>query len=361
MFTSDLRRALASIYCAGLFFGISSCGSAADETDGEITYHKSAPMDVSSQGRSLPPSSPIQRCINLGNGLDAPREGVWGYDIEDDHLREIGRAGFDTLRLPIRWDTRTMKDPPYTIDPVFFERVDHLVSVAQESGLAVILDMHHFSPMMDTPEEQTPRFLAMWKQIAEHYQDYPESIYFEVLNEPVRKLTNAKLKTIYPKVMDIIRQTNPDRWVILSGDGWGSLDGLLGVELPDDDRTIWSYHSYVPFSFTYQGAPFEDDPPPIGKRWGTEEDYMHILERTRRAAAHGATNERPIFLGEFGAYDADGRAPYADRIAWLTHMRRTNESHNIGWCAWDFGAEFAFYDVESKAWDQTMLNALMSK
>lgn len=340
-----------------LIAGLSALAGCSQDQNASSASAQTAPQ--AARKELLPPDNPIQRCINLGNGLDAPYEGAWTYRIEDAHIFEIARAGFDTVRLPVRWDTRSMKSAPYTIEPEFFDRVDHIIDLALSEGLQVVLDMHHYNPMYEDPAGQEPRFLAMWSQIAEHYQDYPETLIFEPLNEPIERLTNRRLETLFPKVMKIIRSSNPNRWVILSGDNWGSLDGLLGVRLPEDPRTIWSFHSYGPYEFTYQGAPFAGRDLPTGVTWGTRSEYDQITARARRVAAHGAIHQKPIFLGEFGAYAADGESPRASRIAWLTHMRRTAETHNIGWCAWDFGAAFAFYDVEARQWDDGLLNTLL--
>ncbi len=57
----------------------------------------------------FPPAEAIRqmrRGINLGNALEAPREGEWGYRIEREHLRLIRAAGFDSVRIPIRWSAR---------------------------------------------------------------------------------------------------------------------------------------------------------------------------------------------------------------------------------------------------------------
>jgi len=42
----------------------------------------------------------MRRGVNLGNALEAPHEGDWGYTIAPDHLIAIAGAGFDGVRLP---------------------------------------------------------------------------------------------------------------------------------------------------------------------------------------------------------------------------------------------------------------------
>src|SRR4051812_42869249 len=94
---------------------------------------------VFTRGAEAPAGSPsdafalcrsIGRGINLGNGLEAPSEGAWGYKIEDDHLRLIKQGGFDSVRIPIKWSARAAKEAPYPIEAMFFERVDHILDEA---------------------------------------------------------------------------------------------------------------------------------------------------------------------------------------------------------------------------------------
>ena len=53
----------------------------------------------------------------------------------------------------------------------------------------VILDLHEFQAMGDDPAGNRERFLAVWRQIAEHCKDAPGEVLFEILNEPSGKLT----------------------------------------------------------------------------------------------------------------------------------------------------------------------------
>ena len=62
------------------------------------------------------------RCINLGNTLEAPVEGEWGFIIAESDMQTIAAAGFDTVRIPIRWSVHAADEAPYTIDAEFFAR-----------------------------------------------------------------------------------------------------------------------------------------------------------------------------------------------------------------------------------------------
>src|SRR4051794_30150252 len=80
------------------------------------------------------PQLPIGKCVNMGNHLEPPTEGGWGgRAIADDDFAIIKAAGFDSIRLPVRWSSHAQASAPYTIDPVFMARVKHLVGLAEAS------------------------------------------------------------------------------------------------------------------------------------------------------------------------------------------------------------------------------------
>ena len=126
----------------------------------------------------------LGRGINLGNALEAPYEGAWGLYLKKEHFEAIAEAGFDSVRIPIRWSVYADTEPPYLIKEKIFERVDWAIEQAVANDLVAVINIHHFEEIMADPEDQRERFNAMWRQIAEHYAEAPDTVYFELLNEP---------------------------------------------------------------------------------------------------------------------------------------------------------------------------------
>ncbi|HKD37098.1 MAG TPA: hypothetical protein VKB78_09865, partial [Pirellulales bacterium] len=56
------------------------------------------------------------RGINLGNALEAPHEGDWGVTLKESYFEAIASAGFDSVRIPVRWSAHAAESQPYTID-----------------------------------------------------------------------------------------------------------------------------------------------------------------------------------------------------------------------------------------------------
>src|SRR5262249_46526132 len=99
------------------------------------------------------------------------------------------------------------------------------------------------------------RFLALWKQIAEHYKSAPDGVAFELLNEPKDKATTTVLNPIYAQAIALIRKSNPKRTLFVGPGKWNQASELVNLRLPDDDdNLIVTVHSYDPFYFTHQGA-----------------------------------------------------------------------------------------------------------
>lgn len=203
------------------------------------------------------------RGVNLGNLLEAPSEGEWGVSLEKEDLRRVASLGFRHVRLPVRWDgkgtlsepgfDRAARTPPYTVDPRFFARVDSAISWARQNRLMVVLNDHHHESLFENCAAERPRFLAIWRQIAEHYRNLPDSVAFEILNEPHGTVNAEAWNGLLDTALKIIRQSNPTRAVVIGGPEWSGVSGLSTLRLPSGDANlILTVHDYDPMTFTHQ-------------------------------------------------------------------------------------------------------------
>lgn len=212
----------------------------------------------------------LGRGINLGNALEAPSEGEWGIRLSDEYFDLIAEAGFDSVRVPIRWSAHALKSVPYTIDSSFFERVDWVLDQAHRTGLVVVINMHHYEELMHSPATHKNRFLSLWNQIATRYKSEPETVLFEILNEPQGAMNAAnggQWNNYQEEAIRTIRITNPNRPLIVGPIQYNGIDALSLLELPEDQNLILTVHYYDPFDFTHQGALWSDNPPPVGTIW----------------------------------------------------------------------------------------------
>ena len=214
-------------------------------------------------------SAELGRGVNFGNILDAPAEGEWGYTLEPILFDQAVKVGFEHIRLPVSWTHYTETSEPFTIDPAILDRVEWAIDQALSRGLKIIVDVHHYDEIHDNPIDESPRALAMWEQIASRYAGYSDDVFFEILNEPHGQFNQfPELWNIYfREALAVIRETNPDRKVLVGPVDWNSIAAVESLSLPDDPNLIASVHNYAPFEFTHQGAFWLNPAPPIGLTW----------------------------------------------------------------------------------------------
>ncbi len=306
----------------------------------------------------------LGRGVNFGNALEAPTEGEWGVVLEDAYFDLVKQAGFDSIRLPVRWSAHAQTEKPYAIDPAFLKRVDWAVANALSRNLPIIVNIHHYRETYTDPLGQKERFLALWRQIAEHYRDYPPLLVFEVMNEP-KPILNADIWNVYLKeALAVIRQSNPHRTVLVGPAKDNIIAQLPYLEIPEDDRNIIvTVHHYFPLEFTHQGAAWlskskGDSSKWLGTRWtGTPTEQKAITDAFDAAAAWATAHHRPINVGEFGAY---AKGDLESRVRWTKFIADSAVAHGFSFDYWEFCApEFGIYDQKARAWLAPLRDALL--
>ena len=295
-------------------------------------------------------SGQLWRGINIGGALEAPSPGEWGVTIEAPYFKEIRNAGFNSVRIPIRFSAYADEQVPYQIDSAIFNDVDEAVSLAMNEGLNVIINLHHYDSLMSDPMAHLDRFLAIWGQISIHYQASPENLIFELLNEPTGKLDPETWNEYASQAIERIRCTNPDRRILVGGIDFNRIEALDLLVLPDDNNLIATFHFYEPFNFTHQGADWVQDADSWkGTIWhGTNEEQKAIQHQLDRAAAWSSDRGIPIVMGEFGVIR---NADAASRERWMHFLIQESEKRGISWIIWDFCGDFGIYDCSRGAWD----------
>lgn len=301
----------------------------------------------------------LGRGINLGNALDAPKEGEWGVTLRAEYFTAIREAGFHTVRLPVRWSAHAAEAAPFTIDETFAKRVDWALDQAEKNKLNVVLNVHHYGEMDSNPDEHLPRLNALWRQIGERYRDRASGVYFELFNEPHDKFVDEQWNSAIPQLLATIRRSNPTRPVIIGPPFWNAIWALDKLKLPaDDKRLILTIHYYEPFDFTHQGASWVADANKwLGRKWsGSEAEQKAVREAFDKVATWASERKIPVYLGEFGAYQA---ADMESRVRWTTFIAREAERRNFSWSYWEFCAGFGAYDAQTGQWREPLKAALI--
>lgn len=335
----------------------------------------------------------FMRGANFGNFLEAPKGVSWGARYGAEDLDNVRREGFDHVRLPVRWSDHAGPAPEHQLSAEIFARVDSLVTNALNRKLAVILNIHHFDEFTGNPPAHTNKLMALWRQIAAHYADAPESLGFEILNEPRDAATTAVMNPIYSSAIHEIRKTNPKRTIFVGPGRWNQAGELKNLRLPDDERNlIVTIHCYEPFYFTHQGAtwsgpdtkvkgiqfpgppatPLVPDPSLQVSAWvsnwvrryntetGTNNPSSPeaFRKQIRIAQQWSQENSRPVHMGEFGCFI---QADEQSRLRFHTEFRRALDEAGMGWAIWDWKAGFRYWEEHKGKPMEGMREALFGK
>ena len=308
------------------------------------------------------PVDAFEQNHRLGRGVN-----IIGYDpmwrsreqarFQEKHFRLLKEAGFQSVRVNLSPFRHMDKEKDWALQPAWLETLDWVVAKATAQGLQVILDCHEYNRMGEEPEGHKAQFLSFWKQLAAHCHEAPNSVLFEILNEPNKKLTPALWNDYFHEALAVIRETDPTRTVIVGPAFWNSVDHLGELELPPNDRhLIVTVHYYKPMSFTHQGAAWTGQTGKTGVSWGTEAERKAVQDDFARVTAWAKQNSRPIFLGEFGAYD---KGPMESRARYTDFLARTAEASGWSWAYWQFDSDFLLWDMKADNWVEPILHALI--
>ena len=284
------------------------------------------------------------RGINLGNVLSAPIEGNWSGAATEQYFIDVAEAGFSNVRVPIDFfGTRTSGDTSqysdeanttftgsradFTVDPLYFDRLEHVIGWGLAQNLVIVLDFHgstlksEFIYTFDESEDEytnptsakraadLAKFYSIWEQIANRFKDYSDDLIFEVINEPYFHISAAEMNDLNSEVISIIRSSggnNVTRKVIVTGGTKNSYEAITTIDpqiINSDNYLIGTFHYYRPFSFTKSSNFNFDD-----NSWGSQSDKNNIDSEfdVVQNWANGFSPPVAVYLGEFGADNVYG-------------------------------------------------------
>jgi len=310
-------------------------------------------------------SDAFQQNTRLGRGVNLLGwDAVWQNrtrgQVKDVHFKLIREAGFQHVRINLHPLRDGKPDAQGKLRDEFFKTMDWAVDQALANQLLVILDFHDDLAISPDPAGKQREFLDAWTAIAEHSKARPDTVLFEILNEPAPKFTHESWEEYWRAALAIIRQSNPERTVIIGPAQWNGVGALDHLKLPSDDRNIIvTVHYYNPFPFTHQGTPWTGQKDKLGVTWtGTEAELKAMEKDFSKVADWAKQNNRPIYIGEFGTYE---KADMPSRIAWTAQVSRQFEKQGWSWGVWQFADNFAVFDMRNQKWVEPIRDALIPR
>lgn len=341
--------------------------------------------------------------VNLGGWLSQYK----AYDhahfqsfITAADIRQIADWGMDHIRLPFDYQILESDAQPGTYIESGFDYLESCLEWCEANQLSVALDMHHApgysftntlegdnagNTLFDSALAQE-RFFALWDAIAKRFHGRYPKLAFELLNEIVLP-ESGPWNRLAKQAVARMRQSEPDRDLIIGGNIYASVFHMKDLKLIDDPRIVYTFHFYDPLIFTHQRAPWAPLPRTmdatvdypgeapglvefaarhpefagsvadlIGKPMDRAMLYSYVEEALvfqQRAAG------RPLYCGEFGVID---RAPAASSRNWLRDFVSILNEHKIGRAIWSYKQmDFGLVDAHSKVVDPEFVKIASSR
>lgn len=268
---------------------------------------------------------------NLGNSFESGGgETGWGNPkTTKQMIHAVKEAGFNAIRIPVRWTEHLSDAATMTVEPAWLNRVKEVVDWCLEEEMFVIINTHHEewlerNPFYSTQKENNRKLAALWTCVATFFRDYGERLAFAGTNETVAKVNGVEnwgtptaewqeVQNSYNQTfIDAVRKTggrNYYRNLIVQTYACNGYHGLSGFTIPADKvegHMSVEFHCYDPYgyglldsnsqsNYYYWGDKYKN----MGKRVpGSNEktltDYFDRIRNTWGKKGLG------IVLGEYG-------------------------------------------------------------
>lgn len=261
---------------------------------------------------------------NVSNNNRNSWETAWGNPaVTTEMIQAVKDAGFNAIRIPVRWLPHIPDRSTMTIDPVWMARIKEVVDICLDKGLYVIINTHHelwleYNPYTQYQEQNNEWLAKIWTQIGTTFANYDGKLAFAGINEVVHNgswqapsnenttVLNSYNKTFVETVRalggknqyrNLIVQTyscNPDY----------GLDSWRGFVIPTDvvqNRLSVEFHYYQPWDYCGSGSYYWWGEP--YKQYGSQPNYgteSQIKELFSKAKTTWWDQGYGVVVGEYG-------------------------------------------------------------
>jgi endoglucanase len=324
--------------------------------DATVTPAVAAPL-------TSPYTVPFTQGVNLSGWFqytDLQHFSFTRFTAED--FAQIRSLGADVIRLPVDFEQFTGPAPGYEVNPTLYYFLDQALDMAAAEGFYLLLDYHRATA---TPATIGDFLVALWTQLAAHYEPRDDRLFYEIMNEPY-EIDATLWGEIQGDVIDAIRAQDDHHRIIVSGADYGS--NLAALPVYDDPGIVYTYHFYEPFVFTHQGTswtilkdytgvrfPATGTMPPVPEslqgtwveadlqpeRYALAADPATLGAHLDTLVQYSIDRQRPLFIGEFGVYIPATQQP--DRVAWYSLMAELFAERGLSWTMWEYDTTISLF------------------
>ena len=320
-------------------------------------------------GNQFECSAPDQdgESTDIGNppgSIDA--ETAWGNPVVTEAMiQAVKKAGFNAIRIPIRWQCHITDAQTMSIDPAWIARIKTVVDWCLKNDLKVIINAHHEKWLESLPyyanqDENCKKLGLLWKNIASKFAYYDSRLAFAGTNEVHVKdnwgepeAENLAVQNAYNQTfVNAVRATggnNAKRHLIVQTyvcNPWFGINGgfIIPKDLDGNDNNYMSveFHYYQPWSYAgypkdethydYWGAAYKD----TGKAPADDENSMTTffddVMNTWSKKGLG------IVIGEWGVtnrYNSDPEKVHENMTYYCNFLTKAAHDRGFSTFVWD--------------------------
>ena len=279
-------------------------------------------------GNELECSAPGQdgESLQIGNPEGSLKaETAWGNPVVSKRMiKAVKDAGFNAVRIPVRWQCHITNSLAMTVDREWIARVKEIVDWCLAYNLKVIINVHHEKWLESRPtyafkDENCRRLALLWMNIASAFEGYDSRLAFAGTNEihlrdnwGKPEAENLEVQNAYNQTfIDIVRATggnNVRRHLIVQtyvcNPDFGLYNGdfIVPTDIDGNGNEYMSveFHYYNPWdyagacAFDFWGTPYREYGPAPESDENTMKAFYDRVVDTWAAQGLG------VVIGEWG-------------------------------------------------------------
>lgn len=312
-------------------------------------------------------------------------ETAWGNTaVTEEMIQAVKKAGFNAIRIPIRWQCHITDAQKMSIDPKWIARIKQVVGWCLDNDLKVIINAHHEKWLESLPyyanqKVNCEKLARLWTNIASEFAYYDSRLAFAGTNEvhvkdnwdkPNRE--NLDVQNAYNQTfVDAVRHTggnNAKRHLIVQTyvcNPWFGInngDFIIPKDLDGNDNNYMSveFHYYQPWSYAgdctydYWGNFNKDtgDKPKDDEK--TMTDFFDQVVNTWSNKGLG------IVIGEWGVtdhYKSDSEKVHENMTYYCNFLTKKAHDRGFSTFVWDnskFGNGSEKYGIFDRSENKNM-------
>lgn len=278
--------------------------------------------------------------------------------LKKTHFKTIADAGFDHVRLQVRWDHFKGDSSKCQIDPEYMKQIKWAVDNTIANGMIAVVDEHYlaFRQTEDnyhlsngySYSQISPCLKSIYRQIADSMAIYStDSLIIELPNEPNfdDKITATQWTNLADSLIQVIHDEDPARVIIVGPRGYYNrmyLNELNSVIARNNGSglLIASFHYYDPMPFTGSNGP--------GTWEASNGNKFTIYDAFSNVASWATSQNVPVYLGEFGVNNEVKDTEAVEK--WLTTIVSAADYYGFAMAIHDFSGYFFTYNLGKKKW-----------